>query len=140
MKPNGFHSKCPECKVLIGKRHNKECSSCVCSLYGIYSRIACDVLHEKFRTRHYQSFFNGYRAGEFEAISRGWISYDRKELIVYPDLNRVLNNLDWIPDWQIFVAPGTLPGFVTGREIFDKLKDNPLKIKSSRSVKRQQRR
>ena len=116
MHPNVYSLKCPECRQPVGKRHTRDCKSGVCALYGIWSKSICILLHSEFGTRHYPSFFNGYRAGELEAITRGWV-IKQKNQTLQPDLNRVLKELDWVPEWQIYVKENTVPNLVSGRSL-----------------------
>ena len=104
------------------------CLAGVCSEYGIWSRIACDLLHDLYKTRHKNSVFTGYRAGEYEAMTRGWFAGIRKNNI-QPDLNRVLIELDWISHWQIFVEPGSVKNYKSGRMLWEKLQGKRSKLK-----------
>lgn len=53
-------------------------------------------------------------------MTRGWFSSVRENNI-QPDLNRVQTELDWIEHWQLFVEPGSVKRYKSGRVLWGEL-------------------
>lgn len=87
---------CPSCGVDVGARHVAGCTIALCKSHG-EQWFSC-----MRNGKHSSTVYRGVFPGTVEALKRGWVSKG-KGTQGAPDLNRVISELRWSPDVEMYV-------------------------------------
>lgn len=134
MHPKSNSFKCPEHHQSVDSTQARDFKPRVSAFYGTWSQSVCMFLHSKVGTQHNPILFNGYQASELEAITRNW-AIKHNHQILNPYLQRILTDLDWIPDWQTYFKENTVPNLFSGRRLIGEVVARPVKTGQTKKTK-----
>lgn len=99
-----YNHKCTGCGIKVGKRHLDGCDHARCAKHG--SQLLMEPKKCKKANR-----YNGFWAGELEAIELGWfvrwgppwIPCEPDNIVAVPDLNKIMKECKWNSKLERFV-------------------------------------